>query len=272
MSDGLEFTRRRAVQAASATTAALALGLDPFAGTALASTSVPAYLRRSGYDGLVGSLFALDGVAVRLESIDDMPDPSYAGRDDAFSLTFAGAASDALTQETRTLRNADLGTFSLFVVPVERSTTSQQHYQAVIDRTVKLATAGDEAPEPLALTNSAAGAASQAPTTTTPDPAHSPPHPHRQPLVSFASVARRGGRLAADIRLATDRVFVSVRVTLMHRGHVYAHGFERLRGRRGARVALRRIRRARAGHYVLVVSAVDRDGKRTTVRRHVTLR
>jgi hypothetical protein len=62
-------------------------------------------------------------------------DKSLAGSEDAFVLAFAGPLETALEAGTHTLRHAGLGTFELFVSPVELP-RADRRYEAVVDRSV----------------------------------------------------------------------------------------------------------------------------------------
>ena len=56
---------------------------------------------------------------------------------ECFSLTFRAARGQKIRQQTYSIRHAALGTFSLFLVPVDRRTrTSAEYYEAVINRRV----------------------------------------------------------------------------------------------------------------------------------------
>jgi hypothetical protein len=108
---------------------------------ATAEAAVPAYLKRStylrarrrGYTARVG------GRRVALQLI------SATGREQAFSLTFAGPAGVPLASGIHTLRHREVGTFSLFLSPVG-SLRGGRRYEAIIDRRMSLATARRRAP------------------------------------------------------------------------------------------------------------------------------
>lgn len=151
-------TRRRLIQASGATAATLYLGaLTAGAPAAFGATAAgaPAYLRRSSYARLTNSAFtaAATGGAkatLRLVEVADLArarsEKSFAGRDDAFALTFTGAPGAPLTSAIHELRHASLGTFSVFIAPVGRPTRTEQRYEVVIDRSVTLAAATSAAP------------------------------------------------------------------------------------------------------------------------------
>ena len=108
---------------AAATAAALARH-PPVGGDARRRRRSAGHLRRSSYEGLIGSSFTAGSVELRLLSVSDLAgaavDPSLAGSEDAFALAFAGPLDAALEAGTHTLGHPALGTFELFVSPVER--------------------------------------------------------------------------------------------------------------------------------------------------------
>ena len=74
------------------------------------------------------------------------------------------------------------------------------------------------------------------------------------PPVEFATMARRGGVLTADVRVAATAGIVSVRATLFDGRVEYARAGRLLRGRRGLRLNLRELRPVTPGDYVLHVT------------------
>ena len=137
MSSSITITRRSLLRMGAAASAATLVGLRPWASArAAAATS---HLLRSSYAGLVGECFAAGSVELRLLSVADVAgaavDPSLAGSEDAFVLTFSGPLEPTLDAGAYTLSNAELGTFELFTSPVEQP-REDQRYEAVVDRSV----------------------------------------------------------------------------------------------------------------------------------------
>jgi len=62
-------------------------------------------------------------------------DKSTAPRHENFSLIFAGAAGDRLTQKTYRFSHEKIGPFDLFIVPIAAEGVSI-HYQAVFNRLI----------------------------------------------------------------------------------------------------------------------------------------
>jgi hypothetical protein len=277
-------SRRRLVQAGGAATALVYLGGLPGAAQA---AGAPSFLSRAPYVPLVDTAFdavSASGMTATLQltAVADLArarsEPSFAGRDDAFALTFSGPREILLDAGIHELRHPALGAFSLFIAPVDDSPT-EQRYEVVVDRSVRLASAQQDAPEPLSISNDAVAAAPPVPVTvtvpaasaTTKAKAKAKPK-KRAKLVQSATISRRGGVLTADIRIAAGRGSVSVRAALMRDDVEYARAGRLLRGRHGIRLNLRELRRTPAGAYELRVVVTDQHGKRTQTTRRVTLR
>jgi hypothetical protein len=269
----MALTRRRLLALGGGATVALYAGSLP--ALALAAP-VPASLRRSAYTPLVGSSF--DAVApgggsetLTLAAVGDLvrarSDPTFVGRDDAFALSFTGPSGAVLDSAVHTLSNATLGSVSLFISPVDQP-DGDQTYEVVVDRSVTLAGAQQDAPLPLELSNAAA-----APTAPpTPPVAHPAGKPAAIPLVTTTGVARRGKKLTADVRVARGHDIVAVRATLIRGGVRYATGSIRLRGRAGVRLTLRRTHRVAAGTYELRLTTTDGRGRHVVSTVHVVVR
>lgn len=272
----LLLTRRRLVQAGAAGAAVLYVGELPAAAQA---AGVPVCLRRSGYAGLTGSSFAADGAALRLMAVSDLVraerEPAFAGRDDAFALRFSGPPEPALAGGIHELRHPQLGSFSLFLAPVGAPGDAQQ-YEAVVDRSIPLAAAQQDTPEPMAHTNAEAAApAAAAPGSAPAAPAvkvTKAPKAKPLKLLRGVTLARRGGGITADVRVAAHQGVMSVRATLLRDGLEHARAARMLRGKAGVRLHLRTLRATPAGHYDLRVTVTDRRGRRTVTTRRVTLR
>ena len=281
-------TRRRLVQAGGAATAVLYLG--GLTGSASAA-GVPSFLTRSAYTSLADPRFgAVTGsgltTTLRLTPVADLAragqEPAFAGREDAFALLFSGPAGLVLDSGIHELRNPALGAFSVFISPVQASANGEQRYEVVVDRSVQLAGALQDAPEPMALSNAvtsagppaaaaavrpaAPGASAKAATAQT-GAKHKPAK-----LVQSALLARRGGELTVDVRVARGRELVSVRAVLLRDDVEHARAARRLKGRVGIRLHLREVRRTPLGDYRLKIIVTDRHGKRTSTTRRVTVR
>ena len=120
---------------------------------------MPACLTRSAYTSLADPRFGAvtaGGLTttLRLTEVADLAragqEPSFAGRDDAFALLFSGPADVVLDSGIHELRHSALGAFSVFISPVQASGGGEQRYEVVVDRSVRLARAMQDAPEPMA--------------------------------------------------------------------------------------------------------------------------
>ena len=138
-------TRRRLAQFGVAGAATAWLGsFERLGGLAAASSGGKPSLRRNSYTWLADRTFSVsaDGAtqALELVAVEDLPAaatvPSLRGLDDAFALQFRGDTA-ALTQGTHSFSHPELGSFSLFIVPIGPAETSQD-YAAIIDRTVRI--------------------------------------------------------------------------------------------------------------------------------------
>lgn len=285
-----QITRRRLVQVGGAATAALYLGRLP---ATAAASGTPSHLARSAYAPLTGAPFTAISdsgakITLRLNEVGDLErarrEPAFAGRDDAFGLVFSGASEPALGSGIHDLHEPSLGDFALFISPVQSSAAGEQRYEVVVDRSVPLATATEVAPAPPAQANAApasaatpaAAAAAAAATTVPPRGARAatPKTKPKQPgkLVQSAVLARRGGELTVDVRVASGRGLVSVRAELWRDGIEHAHAARRLQGRSAIRLHLRELRATPDGGYELRIIVKARDGKRTRAVRRVTAR
>ncbi len=258
----ISLTRRRLLQAGAVASVTL-LGLDVLEGAAVASTGVPAHLRRASFTPLAGQTLASGLASLRLDEVADVADPALVGRDDVFVLRLSGPGRPALEQGIAALSHPQLGAFSMFVVPID-DPSPRQRYEVTVDRSVRLATAQADAPEPLADRPGAAAAAAP--------PALSATTAVKGRLVQSAHLARRAGRLSVDLRLAAGRQLTAVRVVLLRGDHALARGSRRLDARQAARVPMtHEPHRVDPGHYDLLVTATDRLGRHSSERRRVTL-
>jgi hypothetical protein len=131
-------TRRSLLRTGAVATAAMMLGVRPWAAAPAAAAS-GRHLFRSSYTGLAARRFAVGSAVLQLQSISDVAgaalDPSLKDSDDAFVLTFSGSLEEPLESATHTLRHPELGTFELFISPIMHPSTDCR-YEAVIDRSV----------------------------------------------------------------------------------------------------------------------------------------
>jgi hypothetical protein len=130
-------SRRSLLRTGAAATAAMMLGLRPWAPAPAAASG--SHLVRSSYTGLLRRRFAVGSAELRLRSISDVAgaalDASLEESDDAFVLTFSGPLEQPLASATHTLHHPELGTFELFTSPITRPSAGCM-YEAVIDRSV----------------------------------------------------------------------------------------------------------------------------------------
>ncbi len=267
-------TRRRLIQIGGSATAAAYLARF-VAPAAAAAGGVPGFLVRSSYAPLVGTPFAVTGGAaapLTLTAVSDLvrarAEPALAGSEDAFALSFAGSPDAVLGSGIHELGHPALGTFSVFIAPVDRVVGTQE-YEVVVDRSLPGAVAARQAPAPLAVP--AAGAAPAAVTPASPGPTRAKPasRPH---LTDTATVARRGGILTADLRVADGTPVVSVRASLTRGAVEYARAGRLLRGHAAIRLPLRERRPVTPGTYELRLTWTEGSGRQVATHRRVTLR
>jgi hypothetical protein len=143
-----ELTRRSLLQSGATAAAALLLGLRPWA-PSVALGAAPVYLRRSAYTGLEGSDFSVAGETLRLLAVADVAgaarQPALVGSDDAFVLAFSGPLTAPLTSGIHAFRHPLVGSFELFVTPVDRP-GGDQRYEVLVDRSVGAPKAPPEPP------------------------------------------------------------------------------------------------------------------------------
>lgn len=104
-----------------------------------ATSSTPAYLRRSTYLPLAGQRFRIGGKLLQLGIVDDLAgaadDDALRGHPEAFALTFYGPP-DALGAVIQTFTHPAIGTYSLLITPVGAVEGEIQRYEVVVDRSV----------------------------------------------------------------------------------------------------------------------------------------
>jgi hypothetical protein len=252
-------TRRSFLRAGIATSAAALAGIRPWAPAPAAAAA--GHLRRSSYEGLVGHGFATGAAELRLLSVTDLAgaavDKSLAGSEDAFALTFSGPLGAALEAGTHTFGHPGLGTFELFVAPVERP-GGDRRYEAVVDRSV----GAPKSPPKRAV------AAARSVATAAPAAALAAPRDAR--LFRRVALRRTGRGARAVVQLRPGLNVERVHGRLMRRGRTVAVAGREVRGQR-ADLRFRAARELPAGRYTLFVTVVDDAGLPATRRRLVTL-
>ncbi len=248
MGDGsqIHLSRRRLIQLGGGATAALYL---PNLSSAAFAAGVPDLLKRSLYAPLVGRSFGSGAGNLTLSAVSDLAraksEPAFAGRDDAFALSFTGPAGTVLQQRIRSPNN-DPPARSMSSSPPSKRPAPTRATRSSSTARSRSAPRSRRAPEPLELSQRPGLARAEVPpagvTVAAPGSAGNPPKP-KPKLVEFASVARRGHALAVDVRIARGHGIVSVSVSLVRNGNVYGRASSRLRGRRALRLNLRRLRR-----------------------------
>jgi hypothetical protein len=277
-------TRRQVLQTGAAGGAALWLVAGPSIAQAVASAGStqagPQWqLRRSTFAALTGAEFSVrDGGTLRLRSVADLDHAAargLTGSEDAFTVVFAGDAAAPLEQGIHVLSRSGLEPAPLFLVPVGARGTAQL-YEAVVDRSVRLASVDPPQPPKEPAPPAEAPASAVVPTagavTSTAGAATAPKPDPRYGFLKTAAVRRGRPGLRTQLRFAKKPRLRSVSVRVTRDGVTYARGSATVRGRRSALVGLRRLRRLPRGRYELVVAATDRRGIRTVVRRAVTIR
>lgn len=263
-------TRRRLLARAGAAGAGAvwlgALGKGPLADIAGATVFDQDALRRSSYLQLSSPAFTAlaEGTSHHLEliAVEDLPIaasvPALRDRDDAFSLRFRGEGRAAFAQGTHELRHPELGSFSLFLAPIEQLSETQD-YEAVVDRTIPVPSLGDDgAPEPVEPGDrgqpAGRGIGSGRPAA----------------RLRHASLRRSssGRTLVADLAITGGDAAEQIQATLLRRGRPVGRATARARrGRALLRFPTRAPRRDAA--YVLQVVVVGADGQVTTARRRL---
>jgi hypothetical protein len=259
-------TRRRLVQAGAAGAATVWLGgltkLVPAAG----ASPLTSALKRSTYLSLAdpGFKISIDGsnVPLQLAAVEDLAVagavPALRGSEAAFSVRFAGNGFAPFRSGTRTLSHPEMGTFQLFVSPVEARGATQT-YEAVVDRTIKVPGINEEgAPEPVDPGKRGGGDA--------PAKASGPKATAARFVRASLTRSSSGRKVLADVTLSNVDV-ARVNGLLLRRGKVVGKvtvkgGRSRLR----LRFALKSVARKKS-KYELALTVVDRAGRVTSLRR-----
>jgi hypothetical protein len=126
-------TRRQVLELGAAAALTVVLGSARSARAAGIDPMASDYLRRASWVALAGGKVAVSRVHLRLAEVADLP--HLAGRDDAFRLELIGDPG-ALAGGIHPFRHAALGSFELFVSPVESVVRGLQRYEVVVDRSV----------------------------------------------------------------------------------------------------------------------------------------
>jgi hypothetical protein len=260
-------TRRRLLQSGGAALAVAVIDMHSWvpALAASGSSNAPAYLRRSSYIPLAGQSFtAISGdqsQALKLVSISDVERAGLAGADDAFVLELSGALGQTIEQAVHTFKHPTLGSFDVFVTPVDLPQSSQS-YAVVVDRSVAIA--AGEAPTPASPIVSGATASDSSPaganrsSSTGKATATRRPGPTAHESV-FGEVrahrARRG--VAVEVSFATSAHVEQVHAWLLRDDRPLGFATHRVKGNR-ADLLLHGAHRLAAGRYD--VKLIDTDG------------
>jgi hypothetical protein len=276
-------SRRHLLAAGGAGVAAL--WLAPIGGVAEAATLRPE-LKRATWIGLGDPVVTADvggrPVALRLVEAADLPVaaalPALQGHDGAFALRFTGPTD--LPEGICALRHAELGSFDLFLAPVGAG--EGRRYEAIIDRTVRVAGVNEEGVPTRVSVPDARGAAPRddAPAAVAVTAAGAPVNPAAAPRrrVARPRVRRLHARRAASRRSAIIDLLVAdlgttrtVNALLLQRGRVVGRGTLAVRSGRPLRVRLAARDSLPLGRHELVLTLVDAQGRITRVRRRVRL-
>jgi hypothetical protein len=194
-----------------------------------------------------------------------------AGSDEAFVLRLSGTG-DVLESDIQLVRMPGGGATELFVSPVDAG-GSRQAYEILVDRSVRLASVDVPKPAPtpasatvapaVVVPASGGGAAAAAKGAAAPD--------RRYAFLRELSITRGRPGLRAHLRFAKGASLRAVSVKVARDGVTIARGRFKPHGRRGL-LGLELRHKLPHGRYDVTVTAVDRAGVRTTVRRSVRIR
>jgi hypothetical protein len=238
------------------------VGVRPWAPSpALAATAddgTPGYLLRSSYNWLKTFRFTVDGGApLDLVAVDDLPAAAVvkelAGSEDAFTLTFSGAAG--IVGGTHALDHPELGPFELFLVP-----DGGGSYSATVNRSVGAAqhkppTPGDARPGANPKTKDSATRLARA---------------RRRRFIRKMRARRTAKGIACAVVVGPEVEAKTVTVWLTRGKRTVASGVGNVHGHK-AIVRARTRRRLRAGRYDLAVIAHEHDGGQHGRVERVTL-
>ena len=281
----LRLDRRRLLQAGAAgaagaaalTAAGAAAPAGPLATGVAGAAPLPPQLKRATWLALGDRRLTLDdGTALTLTAVEDLSIAASVaalrGHDGAFALRFDGPAG--IAPGTRTVSGAQLGAVDLLLGPVGPADGGRQRYEAIVDRTIRIAGVNEE-DEPIVLDP---GARAEQPAAAVPPPAIAA-------VTRRAAAARRavprlrgltlrrgtsGRVLVAEVALREARDVVAVRAVLRIDGRVVARARGAVRGARTARLRFVGAGGARLPRRAeLTLALVARDGRVTRIRRPV---
>jgi len=279
--------RRRLLQLGAAGAAATWLGpLDGLGATGTAEAAVlRPELRRSSWLELTDPALQVRideqrVMGLRLVEIADLPIaeriPALREHDAAFVARFAGAPG--LAQGTRALRQSELGAIELFLVPVGAG--GDGLYEAVVDRTIRIAGINEEAVPEVVVPDARAVQPPQDPGPGgIPSPAQAKAKAKKPKVlvprvrrIAVSRAAHAAGRrsLVAELALADGAGLKTVRGQLLSRGRVVARATGTRRGQT-ARLRFTARRPLPRGSYVLAITLISRTGHVTRLRKKVRL-
>ena len=259
-------TRRGLLQAGGLAGAAALVGLRPWA-PAGASAAVatadgtPAHLLRSSWIWMKTTKLRVDGSAdVDVTAVTDLPaasaDADLAGAEDAFALTFSGAA---LEPGTHTFEHPELGTFDLFVGSGDAAAGTST---VVINRSVGALRHLPKPPQP--------GDARPGTNPHTGESADQVRRARRKRWLRRMRARRTARGFACTVVLADDLAADHVAVWLTRGKREVGAASARVKNGR-AHVRGRTARRLRAGRYGVTAIAFGRDGEQHGRSERVTL-
>lgn len=259
-------TRRRLLRDGATGTAALLLAtrwevLD----SAAIGAPISPVVRRSTWAALVGQAVTVGGTELRVIDVLDLPVAAQIaelrGHDGAFVVRFSGAPG--LTAATHAVSGPNDLAADLFLAPTDAA-SQPQIYEAVVDRTIRIAGINDEGapvpvPAPPARTGAAAAASAR-------------PLVVRTPRLRAAKVRRRSARRAVvELSLSNTRDVATVRASLLQGRRAVARASTQRSTPHDVRLSLVGREALKPGRYRLVVRLVAKNGAVTTVRRSVHL-
>ncbi len=203
--------------------------------------------------------------------------PALRDHEAAFVVRFEGPVG--LDAGIWSFEHAELGGFALFTAAVERAASGRQLYEAVVDRTVKIAGVTDE-PVPTADQVVVPDARAALPAASAPLVGAVPPALARtstrttrgpRPRIQRLRLSRGSGRrtVLVEATWANARHVTAVHALLVAKGRVVARAGGPVRRLARLRLRLTGRRGVPSGRYELRLTAVDRDGRVTRIRRTV---
>ncbi len=95
------------------------------------------HLTKSAFEAQLNSNFEIGtrpSIKVSLTEVKDLPNRSTSKDKEGFTLRFRATSAPKLKQDTYVINHQKLGTFSLLLVPMDRTEDRAAHYEAVINR------------------------------------------------------------------------------------------------------------------------------------------